>query len=331
MVPRMRPPIIHPGYHKTGTTFLQKELFQEPSRGFCQPWTVQSGQAIEHFVLAHPRRFDPRWVRQQFEQAVRETGGDNAVPVISHEDLSGNPWQGRYDAFTTLHRLHRTFPEARWLIGIRHQKAMLRSFFGQYIKQDGDRPIAKLLETGRERPGFRPLFRLDHLEYHLLVEELIERSGPEKVLVLPHEGLNRDPAHWLRRVQAFAGLMPDWERGDTPRRHNVGFGAATLSLKRRLNRVGKKPLVPGRDHKELPFTHRGRNKLCRGLDRCLPRAVHATDEARLRRFIEETVGDYYTASNARLVHLTGLDLASLGYEGPPEPAGRETSLQPAAV
>lgn len=46
-------PLIHIGYHKTATTFLQEELFTDTER-FVTPWGPQAGQAIEHFVLEHP-------------------------------------------------------------------------------------------------------------------------------------------------------------------------------------------------------------------------------------------------------------------------------------
>ena len=46
-------PLIHIGYHKTATTFLQQELFAD-DRTFQAPWKPQSAEAIEHFVLTHP-------------------------------------------------------------------------------------------------------------------------------------------------------------------------------------------------------------------------------------------------------------------------------------
>ena len=51
--------LIHIGFHKTGTSYLQRYLFFKDSPDpFVAPWTVRSGEAIEHFVLTHPARFD---------------------------------------------------------------------------------------------------------------------------------------------------------------------------------------------------------------------------------------------------------------------------------
>lgn len=82
---------IHIGFHKTGITFLQDFLFSNDSKGFSSPWTVQSGEAIKHFVTSQPERFEPRQTRMEFLSAVEKNGTEELVNVISHENLSGYP------------------------------------------------------------------------------------------------------------------------------------------------------------------------------------------------------------------------------------------------
>src|SRR5215207_6419721 len=83
--------LIHIGYHKTGTSYLQRYVFfKTPPTNFVAPWTICSGEAIQHFVLTHPLRFDPVAVRAEFQSKL-PAENTAAVPVISHEDLSGVP------------------------------------------------------------------------------------------------------------------------------------------------------------------------------------------------------------------------------------------------
>jgi hypothetical protein len=303
--------LLHIGYHKTGTTFLQEHVFTR-DKGFCSPWNVYTGEAIEYFVLSHPSRFHSELVRGSFASAVEAAGGRDLVPVISHEDLNGHPLWSRYYGFQVAERLHATFPEARVLIAIREQKSMLRSLFGQYIVQDGMWPITDFIGTGNERPGFRPICRLDHLEYDLLVDHYRRLFGPDRVLVLPFELLKRDSLRFEQQIHDFAGTKQRAETYLPP--ENVGVGAMTLSVLRRLNQFTKKPPLPGNDYFAWPRSYRAKLRICNMLERITPARWHAAKDQAIKGFIAQRVGNYYHDSNRRLAEMTGLDLGSFGYD-----------------
>lgn len=303
--------LLHIGFQKTGTTYLQAHVFT-PAKGFCYPWTVNGAQAIEHFVLTHPRRFRPDEVRAAFDEAVRQAGGEGRVPVISHEDLSGYPVFGRYYGYEVGDRLLAAFPEGRVLIGVREQKAMIRSMYGQYVRQDGEWPLPEFLGPRYERPGFRPICRMDHFEYDLMVEFYRERFGPDRVLVLPLELLKRDPVGYEQRVHDFAGSAARAEAGRAP--ENVGHGAITAGFNRWLNRFAKRPPVWHPDERPASLAHRAKMKACKVLDSTIPKQWHRARETKLRAQVAERVGDYYRESNRRLASLIGVDLAALGYD-----------------
>ena len=303
--------LLHIGHHKTGTTFLQEHVFTR-DKGFCFPWTVYTGEAIEHFVLSHPRRFEPEPVRAAFDSAIDAHGGRGLVPVISHEDLNGHPLHARYYGFQVAERLHGTFPDARVLIAVREQKSMIRSLFGQYIVQDGIWPIADFIGTGDERPGFRPICRLDHLEYDLLVDHYRRLFGPDRVLVLPFELLKRDALEFEQRIHDFAGTPKPAEAYHPP--ENVGLGAMTLAVNQWLNRFTRKPLLPGLDYFSLPRSYRAKQRICRVLQRIIPERWHHARDQAIKAYIVNRVGSYYQQSNRRLAEMTGLDLRSFGYD-----------------
>jgi hypothetical protein len=301
-------PLIHIGYHKTGTTFLQKRVFTE-EKTFFNPW-ARSGTPIDHIALAHPLRFDPAAVRAEFYSSRADT--DERIPVVSHEGLSGVPFRGRYYGELVPDRLSKVFPDARILIGIREQKTMLLSLYAQYVSQGGHRSLSDLLGPRERRPGFLPALRLDHLEYDLMLDLYRDRFGPESVLMLPLEILSRTPQEYHDRLAAFleVDLAPLSQQRVNPRR-----GALVTEFERLLNRALPETMYPPRRYADRPLSFRFRKRSTDLAQRSLGRLPYNSRLlANQKSFVESHVGDYFAASNAHLAEKTGLDLQSLGYD-----------------
>ncbi len=317
--------LIHIGYHKTGTTWLQQHVFNDPSKGFVSPWTLESGEAVEYFVLQHPLRYDPLEARRAFHRAY--AGGEDLCPVISHEDLSGYPISGRFSSlgFNICDRIHQTFPEARVLICVREQKSMLLSLYREYVRADGEGSIEEFLGTGAEKPGYPAVCRLDRLEYHFLVKRYFDLFGRDKVLVMPYEFLHADATAFEQQIHDFCGTGIVAEQVLKPR--NVGWLGATLAVRRKLNRfVHMPPTWDGRWQRR-PRLHRLSFRLCETFDRLVPRYFHRAIDERHKRFIAERVEGYYAESNRQLAKLLGMDLKRLGYEMPTSVVADEPRAQ----
>src|SRR5258708_38125999 len=87
-----RPLLIHPGFHKTGTTFLQREIFTD-QRLFRLLW---GHEEVHRYVIGpHELDFDPRAGRDAI--AVLRSAGAPApglIDVVSSETLCGTPFFG---------------------------------------------------------------------------------------------------------------------------------------------------------------------------------------------------------------------------------------------
>lgn len=301
-------PLVHIGYHKTATTFLQQELFAD-DRTFQAPWKPQSAEAIEHFVLTHPRRFDPGAIRDSFLATCRD---DGRVPVISHEALSGNPVYGRYDSDRIAARIAACFPDACILIGVREQASLLHSLYLQYISQGGTEDIDAMLRQNADRIGFRPLLRMDFFEYDLMVEIYSQHFPMERILVQPIELLHADPDAYLSRLGGFLNI-PLLAQGPL-RRVNERQSELAMMLRRRLNHVIPTPVERPLRYADYPLPYRLRNRILRQLDRTLQRhfpSRHAASPIRDR--IARFTGNRFAQSNGRLAAMTGLDLEGLRY------------------
>lgn len=300
-------PLIHIGYHKTGTTWLQKHVF--PNEGAGCSFVAGYKLLQPTFVTVNPFDFDSEAARKKFEQRIREVEARDLVPVLSHERLSGSPYAGGYDSGATADRLAATFPDARILVVIREQAGMIGSVYKQYLRWGGAASFGQYV-TPPSGTARMPVFRFDFLEYHRLIGYYQNLFGASNVLTLPYELLRAQPEVFLARVGEFLGI-PNVLPRDV--RTNVSPSILSLSIKRQLNRYfvrdGLNPAPP----LEIKDSNRILMKVCRRIDETLSPRLLAGYENRWRHYVKEKVGDRYAKSNAITKDLIGIDLKHFGY------------------
>lgn len=298
-------PLLHIGYHKTGSSFLQQHVFPNP--GFS---LVAKQRALTStFVKAEPFRFDVHAARETLRPGIEEAMENGLMPVLSAERLAGNPHSGGHDSEQIANRLAATFPETRVLVVIREQTDMLVSAYKQYVNRGGPGTLKQYAKRPSETARV-PLFDPRFFEYHRLVGRYQDLFGARNVLVLPYELLKDAPRSFLKRISDFAGV-PVASSKDEP--VNPSLSALCLSLKRYANRwIVRDDLNPA-----APFELAGANrillKLCYEADARLPSQVREKRERHLFALAEELGRGRYAESNAATNELTGLDLSKFGY------------------
>jgi hypothetical protein len=306
-----RPPILlHVGYHKTGSSWLQRRVFASPQSGF--EWLGRPWQARQQIVAPHPLAFDPAVARAHYQAEIERAQAGGRIVVFSDERFSGNPHSGGYDSKENAQRLAATFPEARILLVIRRQADMLRSAYDQYVDEGGACSIRDYLQPPRTRLAM-PSFRFEHFEYHRLIEHYQQLFGPERVLVLAFEQFRADGGRFLRRIMQFAGNASSFV-ADPDERVNAGRLALLTALQRRLNPFLVRDDLNGHSILALPNGRRILQPLLVAAAKVAPSAWNEQAAGRLRAEIERRCAGRYEASNARTALLSGLPLRSLGYE-----------------
>lgn len=303
-------PLLHIGYHKTATTWLQQDLFQEASGSFCAPWSRTDEAA--RLIAVNPFAFDPAETAAFFDEGVRTASERGLVPVLSNEQLAGNAHTGGHNSRAVADRLAAAFPRARILIVIREQRSMVMSVYKQYVRACGVASLARYLNPprrGNDRgvPFFDPSF----LEFHRLIAYYVALFGKSNVLVLAFEALKADPEQFVARVTRFAGAPAP--QGLSYRPRNTTVSAATLAVKRPVNLLlVRDALNPLALVESPPLAGKVKAAFDRG-DRWVPAPVRQRSDERMRRAIDRFLGDRYAASNRVTAELTGLDLAGYGY------------------
>jgi hypothetical protein len=266
-------PLVHIGYMKTGSTWLQRRVFEDRGAGFLP--LLQRRRVIDDLVRPSPLYFVARPLREAIDIKRQDAEMLGAVPFLSHERLSGAPVSGGFDAYQIAVRLHSLVPDARVLIVVREQISHLLSIYNEYINQGGACSLERFLQR-HERFRFPP-FDWNYFCFSILIQEYKRRFGSESVLVLPYEFLREDPGEFAHRIVSFAHARMPSDVDLRPLRETRRLAA--LSIERRLNffffRTDTNPAAP---------FHCPR---LRGLSRLLPSFLSAWIERPLReRYLE---------------------------------------------
>lgn len=296
-------PIIHIGFPKCASTFLQNTVFAH-SAGL---YTRREWQALcfDHFVLKDEGDFDTNSARESFRGPLT---GPHLTPVISNENLVGGA-AARYDWMVpTADRLVRAFPTARVLMVVREQRSMGLSLYQQLIKRGESVKLREAISpTGA--PGYYPRLRLERLRYDLAVQTYVDRFGPDRVRVLAYEELVADPGVFIQKVLEFAGSA-EVKQNFSQDRQNVGFKGFTVDARRRINKVAAENYT-GPGGPSMSFRLAG--KFSSITDHAVPDSLHEKRRVAHQSVMADVVGSQFAESNHRLAEMTGLDLASLGY------------------
>jgi len=88
----LTPPLVHIGYHKTGTNWLQEELFGNPHTGYRWLGKQPLTHPVHTLVRARPFDFDAAAVRAEFEPMLRDAEGAGELQTFLREHAElGNP------------------------------------------------------------------------------------------------------------------------------------------------------------------------------------------------------------------------------------------------
>lgn len=304
--PTMKPPLVHIGYHKTGTKWLEHRLFHPEHATFYM--TPEMREWCDRFALDNPFEFDVAELRSQY-QALTEAGRVRGrQPVLQMERLSGHPHSGGFDSRAIADRLHATFPSARVLIVVREQVEMIVSCYKQGVDVALGVPLERYIHPPTSGRRLVPTFEFRHFAYHHLVAYYQNLFGRERVRVLPFEWLELEPAAFVGAIAHLVGR--DAPTGYDTQPVHESLGGFACALRWRLNRWLVRSALNPAGFSESRRVRRACNRLARAAS---PLTLDRVCDRRMEARVREATGDFYRESNRKLAELARLDLAKLGY------------------
>jgi len=160
---------IHVGLHKTGTSFLQEEIFPKLLVNYIKP---ESGYDLLSF---------------------KPTSGIN---IISQENLSGTPYSlteksTRYEIASNLHKL---YPHAKIIIGVRDLPSWFKSLYKHSIKMGNDTTFTYWLK------------HVDHSYYDTIAYLRFLRRTFDDVFVYNMNAFQKDKQRIIEDMCTFIGV-----------------------------------------------------------------------------------------------------------------------------
>lgn len=310
--------LIHAGYHKTGTTFLQQNLFADQKAGYCSP--VDRNELRNMIIRTNPFIFDPAAVRKKCMPSVTEAIQKGTVPVLSHEQFTGQPAGSGYgirrrqreiSRKEVANRLQACFPEAKVFIVIREQKEMIKSIYKYFVSGWHGKlsaSIDQFLDQKMLEDGYGPLFHLDYLLFHHVIEHYQSLFGRDSVLILPYEWLRDQPIEFVNRINSFTGNNSSVSIEN--KKVNQSNPASLCSVQRHINRLLASPDKPGYYSKPEKKV----SDFLVKMNRYVPEKIHIKYERKLTEKISQLTEGVFSDSNRKTEKLTGLDVSALGYE-----------------
>ena len=295
-------PLLHIGYHKTATTWMQRLLFV-PEHGYRQ--IAGHSEVFEHIVAPHGLAFDPAAMRDHIARA-KEALGAAEVPVISSEILSGHPFFGGIDSDVYARRLAEIAPDARILISIRSQLKILPSVYMQYILRGGTMTPAQFFSGECELGYFA--FRAEHFEYDRLIGLYRSLFGAGQVHVLTQESLTADMGAAAAKLARFCGNRAFDGLDDAERRvHAASYPEHAAPILRRINHIqtsvlNRNPVI------SLGTTPYGLYRAFGGVLKRRPLAPLLRRYRPVTAVVKARFTGHFTASNTRLAGMLGADV-----------------------
>lgn len=300
--------LIHIGFHKTASTFLQEGIFKRDARISM----ADRRRVYEKIIYPNPLVYDNAEAQNFIRSHESASLPRQEVPVISNERLSGGFHAGGHDSLEILKRLKQACSKAKILICFREQIEMIASLYAQYVKAFGclrldEYCLNKYTQFNKET------FDIRLLEYHRLIEAYMEAFGRHKVTALPIELLGKEPKEFIRRVYSTLEMEVELQEIDFSRRN-----PRMSSLQTRIMQLTGPFRVHSIPHVGSTYYTRPGSLLSRGLivlsGRFCPPVLERRIEKKNREFIANLIDHRIRESNKKLLERTGIDLDGLGYE-----------------
>ncbi|WP_346857509.1 sulfotransferase domain-containing protein [uncultured Draconibacterium sp.] len=197
----MKKVYFHIGFHKTGTTWLQTQIFSNSDHfnlinNFREPW---KDEIIQYLVLTPLHKFQAKELTQKIERKIES----NKINFISAERLSGHPVSGGYDAYDIAKKIHRTFPNARIIMNTREPSSFKISCYKQIVKE-GFPGKFDSLEQNTHWKTVHP--SKIYFQQNDLINYYKDLFGSTNLLIQTFEDFSSNPRLYFNNLSQFVGI-----------------------------------------------------------------------------------------------------------------------------
>jgi len=205
--------ILHIGMPRTGTTFLQHEIFPKLSIRYISP---------EFFRYGHIGTL------AEFYNYILEED-----TLISNENIYCDMWNKEDTRFERLEMLNKLFLHAKIIFTIRDKDSLKKSWYKKSIGVGATWSYGEFLQQ----------INTDVFDYEPYIEHLKNLFGD--IYVYKYEDFRKNPDEVIKEMCDFIGVeMPEIDKDAYKRRWNIGYTYRQIKIARVLNKIFKTRLNP---------------------------------------------------------------------------------------
>lgn len=301
---------FHIGLTKTGTTFLQKELFPK-LKGIN--YVKENEPNLRRLLIKILDKESLIFNSNECKKEVIKYLKPNQANLISNETLSGYPYIQYRDRVSILDKLHHMFPKAKIIVGIRSQPEMISSFYNQYVQMGGVKKPKDFIyswEIDKERPYFDSL-DLETLKYSYYLKAIEDKFGRENLYIYVYEDMNKDLIYFVNGMLSFLKEKDEVELSNI--RYNLSLDNKQLKILRFINIFFKSKFNPsGLIRREYFFPKIGvitPNMLVQLLH-LINKRTNIPKRMLFSNYDNNKLKDYYREDNKFIDYYYGLKLAT---------------------
>ncbi|ADE15278.1 hypothetical protein Nhal_2181 [Nitrosococcus halophilus Nc 4] len=204
---------FHVGMHKTGTTFMQKNVFPK----------------------FHGIKYLPPW--SPFDRFLRLHDKENYL--YSNERLAGILWATQSQVDSSLKQLSDLFPSSRILISFRRHDGFIVSSYKQFLHEGGTLKFEEYFDINNDR-GF---MKKDQFLYKNRIDSITKHFGDIPFTFLQDE-IKKDLQCLLKDIEKFIGAAAPKLEEINMQFMNTGVSYYQAKVLRWLNQFAHSHLNP---------------------------------------------------------------------------------------
>ena len=293
--------IAHIGYHKTGTTFLQNNIYPYINGveflDYFKCDTIFKG-LINHDDTSYDETATHRLIYQH--KTTDKTG------LFSFEGLVGPLFHKTSINNRAIADRLKKLGFEKIIISIRSQERLLESAYLQYIQEGGTIHPETFYDPAKG------IFDWEYANYYSLIDYYYLIFGKDNVLVLLQEQLRNEENATIERLLSFLGDEYTLQKNSKLRRSNTSLSRLSLQILRFFNRFTYNKYKPTQKISKRITTWKIRFLLEKYFDPYLFSHL-STKKSFMPEDVRTAIFEFYKDGNEKLQFLTGINLKKYHY------------------
>lgn len=289
--------IVHVGFPKTASTFLQWRVFPNLD-GIKYVSYSECRELFQPIIYADPLDYS-------IDEVKSKMPNSSDAKLYSFESLVGSPFYYKGIGRSAIPNTLKALGFDKVIITVRNQISVIDSYYRQYVVQGGTLSFRNWLDLDNKRPLPQQYFQKGYLRYDSLVDKYIKVFGQSNVLLLTQESLRKDQSHFIQTVSDFTGST--YQSTDEAKKANESLSNLSIALLRLVNHFTFSSVRPFHLISKRISNRPIWKIFAVVLDPYLLRFFSKRKSYVTKYNLEQKLNDYYSESNKSLKDKWGID------------------------